>query len=97
LAEQNGCPVGAVEPHSPLIAATIVRYETSACEIVIPYTPCYDTDISPGVGIIYPSPLLRLCQCYPTLPNYVLMTTTTTTTITTTAYYIYNNTPYTTI
>ena len=24
----------------------------------------------PGVGCLYPSPMLRLCQCYPTPPNY---------------------------
>jgi len=40
--------------------------------------PCQDTAISPGMGYLYP-PLLLLClrQCYPTLPNYFLMTTTT--------------------
>ena len=30
-------------------------------------------------GILHPHPLLRLRQCYPTLPNYFFMTTTTTT------------------
>ena len=43
------------------------------------YTPCRDTAISPRGGIsLYSTPLLRLRQCYPTLPNYFFMTTTTT-------------------
>ena len=36
---------------------------------------CY---LTPGwdITIFHPTPLLRLCQSYPTLPNYFFMTTT---------------------
>jgi len=48
---------------------------------VISYTPCWDTAILPRGGISLssttPQTLLRLGQCYPTLPNHFFMTTTT--------------------
>ena len=50
------------------------------CVITISYTPCRDTAISPRGGIYLssttPHTLLRLRQCYPTLPNYFFITTT---------------------